>query len=194
MRRKSANVWTGGVISGVVITATAWLWPRLPATDRMMLLVAMNILPTLTCTLLGVHLLRGWLEKHTAQTQQEHATAAAERNRFAGEMTKRMAEIAQREKALNAASTDSEARMSKLLALLLEEREARAKLQQEHDEVTEDYNRVVSDSLQQYADTFRRRVGTPAEPAKEAHLLRMPARAVHQGDATTHEQACGDPC
>ncbi|MEU6929039.1 hypothetical protein AB0A05_07725 [Streptomyces sp. NPDC046374] len=159
----------------------------------MMVLVAMNVLPTLTCTLLGLHIMRGWLEKHTEQTRQQHATAAAERNHFAGEMTKRLAEIAQREKALNAATSDSEARMGQLLALVLEEREARAQLQAEHDEVTEEYNRVVSDSLQQYADTFRPRAGAPAEPEREAHLIPMPARASHQEDAT-HEQACGDPC
>ncbi|MFJ7592457.1 hypothetical protein ACIQZO_34830 [Streptomyces sp. NPDC097617] len=153
----------------------------------------MNVLPTLTCTLLGLHIMRGWLEKHSEQTRQEHTTAAVERTRFAGEMTKRMTEIAQREKALNAAANDSEARMGQLLHLVLEEREARARLQDEHDEVTDDYNRVVSDSLQQYAETFRPRVAHPAEPAKEAHLIRMPARATHQ-ENPTHEQACGDPC
>jgi multidrug efflux pump subunit AcrA (membrane-fusion protein) len=102
-------------------------------------------------------------------------------------MTRRLAEIARREAAVNRSLDAAEAQIAKADQARAEERAAYLKLQTDYAELTADYNHVVRESLQQSADLFRPRTPPPAD--EDGQCIPMPPRITRRGDAA-RQRAC----
>ncbi|MFF4388506.1 hypothetical protein ACFY0G_17265 [Streptomyces sp. NPDC001552] len=174
MVRKTATAGVVGILAGAAIGAlAARRFPREADSDH--LLMTVNIGVVIACAVIVVRLLRRWMVGYTARTHQDLQEAAESRRRFIDEMTARQASINRTQDMMNARALAVESRMNEVLQALIEERAAHAALRKEHTELTDDYNRVVADSLQQTADLFR---GRPAPASGSSGMcIPMPARS-----------------
>ncbi|MDX2919699.1 hypothetical protein [Streptomyces sp. NE06-03C] len=171
--------------------------------------MAGHLLPTLirTTGVLFVLLIAGrvfstWLKESHAVTCQELRAAAEQRTTFQKALEARAADLAQREARLAAAIATAEAQRNELQQALMQEAAHRVQLEADYDQLAEDYNLLVSGTLQQSATLFRPRE-TRAPLSGSAPLLPMPLpirikdatrqqikdAKRHPQDATRHDRA-----
>jgi hypothetical protein len=154
--------------------------------------LALQIIPMICVSVVCVLVIRRWIGEYTTKIRAELAAAAKQRHLFDTSMDRRLAELNRREEAANRTAAANEQRFAELHQALRDEREAHARLRAEYEELTQDYNRVVVDALQQSADLFRPR--QPAAPDStasssdtgDAHCIPMPTRYARGGGAAHH--------
>lgn len=130
--------------------------------------------------LLAAAVIRPWLLSFLGTMRREMTAQAAQHRQFNEEMDRRLAELALRESALNRSATASTVHLSSRLA----EADLKAtRLQQEYDELASDYNRVVTDSLQQSAMLFAPRPGGANPDGSVTPTTPLPRRAREDGGA-----------
>ncbi|MFF4292201.1 hypothetical protein ACFY0N_00925 [Streptomyces vinaceus] len=174
MARKTVTAWVVGVLASVALGALAAR--RFPnEADHDHLLAVIDLALTVACTLIALGLLKRWMGTYSSQVRKDIDTFAEQRHVFNEGIKNHLADIARREEALNARALDVETRMNDVLQALIDERAAGAALRQENDELTRDYNRAVSDSLQQTADLFRGRA--PSTTGIDGLCIPMPVRS-----------------
>lgn len=186
MRRTTAIAWVGGTIAGIVINTVTVATLSEHMDRRILFLVALNVVPSSGCTLIGLGVFRRWLRSHALQARMEQTAATATRELFLAEIKNRQADIAAREAALAAATAASEERLSRQTAEFQDRLANYAMLQSDYHELVADYNRVVVNALQQSADTFRPRAAE-SEADHQAPLLPLPTRRTRgRGEVTHH--------
>jgi hypothetical protein len=186
MPRQTAIATVGGLIVGIALTTTAVRKPPSEPTGGILLQILAHFGPAIACTVIGVTVFRRWLDDYSALSQREMTAAAEQRRLFLQEITNHQADITRREAQLNRSAQASEARITEAVKNLVNERASHARLQADYDELADDFNRVVSATLQQSADRFWPRPAGPADNG--APCIPLPARSRQRGDVT-HQQA-----
>lgn len=134
------------------------------------------LLPIACVTIVAMHTFRRWLKTHDEQTRRAYDELAQRRLRLDEEhanrlrqLTKREAEFA-RESATRRTHVAGMARhLGEILIALGKERHARATLQEEYDELADDFNQLVQETMQDRTDRFAR---TPAETRSVPRLIK----------------------
>lgn len=182
MPRQTAIASGSGLIAGVAITtALVSDFPEHPLGDLLFPLLAL-LAPLVCLFLIAGRVIRRWLDDYTDATRRELDAAAEQRRLFHKDMDTRLAEINRREEAVSRAVAASEQRYQQLSQALTEERTQQARLRDEHEELIQDYNRVVTDTLQQSADLFHPRPPASGD-GSDAACIPMPARPPQDGGA-----------
>lgn len=171
--------------------------------------MAGHLVPTLirTTGILFVLLVAGrvfsaWLKESHDVTCQELRAAAEQRTAFQEALDSRAADLAKRETRLALATAATEAQQNELQRALMQEAAHRVQLEADYEQLAEDYNLLVSNTLQQSATLFRPRE-TRAPLSGKAPLLPMPLpirikdatrqqikdAKRHPQDATRHDRA-----
>ncbi|MGW5930563.1 hypothetical protein ACWF2L_30675 [Streptomyces anulatus] len=139
----------------------------------------------LTVLLVAGRVFSAWLKESHAKTCQELRAAAAQRTAFQKALDARAADLAKREARLAASSAAAETQQAEMRSALLQEASHRVQLEAEYTQLAEDYNLLVSTTLQQSAALFRPRETRP--PASgNAPLLPMPL-PIRVKDATRRQ-------
>lgn len=165
-----------GFILGVALAVTFACGPLADAVDSMAVLILIRVV-TLTIALLMVAaLLRRWLTRARA----EWVAVIQRASRFKEEVEQRL--------------DRQEETLTRSFKAQLEEAHAEnARLQEEYDEVCNDYNRVVADSLQQSADLFAPHSGANRSNDSIASCTPLPrSRQVSGGTCSGPAQDTAD--
>lgn len=143
-----------GLIAGVASTATLTddNRPRNAVTDLLLPLLA-EVIPVACLTVISMRIIRRWLDSYTASTRKELQAADQQRQEISRSIDRRLTELARRESALKR----HEAATTRLRQALDEQRQIITELTAERDDLAEDYNVIVCQTLQQAADKFRLR-------------------------------------
>ncbi|MFJ3545386.1 hypothetical protein ACIPQH_24860 [Streptomyces rubiginosohelvolus] len=151
-----------------------------------------HLVPTLirTTGILFVLLVAGrvfsvWLKESHAVTCQELRAAAEQRTTFHKALEARAADLANREARLSLATAAIEAQHAELQQALTQEEAHRVQLEADYDQLAEDYNLLVSGTLQRSATLFRPRE-TRTTTSGKAPLLPMPL-PIRVKDATRQQ-------
>ncbi|WP_432001535.1 hypothetical protein [Streptomyces sioyaensis] len=198
----SASAFTAGI--AVAVVATDGLDHG--SNDSLFGPLAVRVLPLVACAAIIAVIVRRWLYGIVRQARAEMTAAAADRASCEKRMTKREQDVEQAEEKLR----HTKANVAKLVALATErledaqstldaERSARSELQGEYDELANDYNQLVTETLQQRANFFKRGGAGAAVEHAPAQCIPLQGRKRHgdgyeEADAAPH-RVCdvGDP-
>ncbi|MFI9026392.1 hypothetical protein [Streptomyces sp. NPDC053560] len=155
------------------------------------LFVGARVFFVVACGLiLTAALLRPWMLSFLEAMRRETAVQADQHQRFNAEMDRRLNELTLREEAVNRSTAVSTVHLSYQLA---QSHLKEARLQIEYDELATDYNRVVTDTLQQRAMLFASRTGGNSSDAV-APCTRLPGSAGKDNEALpTQAWGTADP-
>ncbi|MEV6565954.1 hypothetical protein [Streptomyces kronopolitis] len=184
--------------AGIAVTVVATDDLNQGSNDSLLGSLAVRVLPLVACAAVIAAIVRRWLYGIVRQAHAEMAAAAADRASCEKRMTKREHDVEQAEEKLR----HTKANVAKLVALVTErlegaqstleaERSARAELQGEYDELANDYNQLVTDSLQQRANFFKRGAAGQAAEHAPAQCIPIQGRKRHgdgyeEADAAPH--------
>ncbi|MEU2487134.1 hypothetical protein ABZ593_21305 [Streptomyces sp. NPDC012617] len=194
MPRQTAIASASGLVAGIAITlASTGGLPDHPKLDLLLHLLTRTA-PAVCALLIAGKVFRRWLDNYTADARRDLAEIAEQRRLFHVEVQARLDYCQQREEAFRRGqqATDSYVRVQQ--AELVATKEEVRRLQAEFDDLAADYNRVVTDTLQQSAHRFRPRPG-PNSTTTAGIAIPLPARVPARVGDTTHERARdADPC
>ncbi|MFE0766138.1 hypothetical protein [Streptomyces smyrnaeus] len=190
--RKTAIASASGMATGVVFTVVAVDGVPSHGAAGLFLPLAVRIFPLIIGVIVITCAFRNWMDRFAAQVKAEREASAEQRRQEEERLRQRAEHLDRREGALNHATEAAQGRLALLTkkleeshVALLAERDARNRLQTDYDELAEDYNRMVTDTLQQRADFFNRPTAPadPATPPAPVHHIPVPqydGGAAHQ--------------
>ena len=182
MPRSTAIASASGLTAGIAITVAAADGIPAGSISALALLAVLHVGAPACITFIGMVVMRRWNTSHEESIRQELTELADQRRCWEADYARRAAELSAREDRLNRVSDDGQAQLSSLakrldetLAALTEERQSRAQLQQEFDELAADHNAVIQDTLRERAEIFARRSWTAAAVLPGASTIPSPA-------------------
>jgi hypothetical protein len=142
-----------------------------PGAGGAALMMATRLAAMVCTTAVALATLRRWIRAHDQRTQQVAEQVAQERAAYVQEGERRARELADREDRLNRRAESVSAYVMGIARRLDEaltrtshlEREL-ADLTTRYEELAEDHNRLIRETLQERADRFGRRPTTPCPP------------------------------
>ncbi|MCX5326370.1 hypothetical protein [Streptomyces sp. NBC_00120] len=169
MPYRTAIAAAGGVVAGSVLTWATISQILEDPPDSLLLPLAVRIgVPTICALLTAGFVVRKWLDRHTEQIRSMIGEVVQQRGPVPGE-----AGAGPLDELPNRSSPSHLSGITVGLAVQLHSAEEKAeRLQDDFDELAEDYNALVTDTLQQGADLFGGKSDTD------------PARLYVSGDAT----------
>lgn len=195
-----------GLGAGITLTIATVEAYRPDHVGSVLLFTAARLLPMIGVTVVGLAVLRRWLDAHEWRTEQRLTSAAQLRQQYTAEYTRRLRILEAREAQLNRSAEAARGQLSSLAQRLDEALAARAQeqrkvlqLQEEYDLLARDWNQLVVETYRDRYALFNRGSssrssteaprGTAAKPTwlrtklPQPHQHNEHSRAMHGGDA-----------
>ncbi|MDH6189214.1 hypothetical protein EES44_24725 [Streptomyces sp. ADI96-15] len=170
---------------GVVFAVVAVDGVAVHGVAGLLMPLAVRVFPLIVGVVIVVCAFETWMDKFAAQIKADGEASARQRLREEERLRQRAEHLDRREDALNRATEAAEGRLALLTksleearVALLAEKKDRGVLQADFDELAEDYNRMVTDTLRQRANFFARPAAPadPAAPPAPVHHILVPQR------------------
>ncbi|MGC4947804.1 hypothetical protein ACLQ2N_16605 [Streptomyces sp. DT224] len=181
MAAKTTLAALSGLAAGIACTVASVHGVDTSTFGGILLLTAVRLFPGLCITLVSLAVLRRWMVRHDTRTRAEYAALAEERRQYGDEYQRRSAELYAREQRLAGMSEHASwqmlnltNRLSETLLALTASRRELAELQADYDELANDHNQVIRETLQERADVFSRRRPAPSRPTPTPPAFKPP--------------------